>query len=68
MAHGAAPLPELVHLVAAELVSEVCSVYATRPGEILELAATEGLNPTRSAAPGCGWARGSSACAPPPAR
>ena len=45
MAHGAAPLPELVRLVAAELVSEVCSVYAARPGEILELAATEGLNP-----------------------
>jgi phosphotransferase system, enzyme I, PtsP len=45
MAHGSAPLQELVHLVAAELVSEVCSVYAARPGEILELAATEGLNP-----------------------
>ncbi|HEY2621393.1 MAG TPA: putative PEP-binding protein [Acetobacteraceae bacterium] len=45
MAHGFAPLQELVHLVAAELVSEVCSVYAARPGEILELAATEGLNP-----------------------
>ena len=46
MAHGTAPLPELVHLVAVELVSEVCSVYAARPGEILELVATEGLNPT----------------------
>ena len=45
MAHGTAPLQELVHLVAAELVSEVCSVYAARPGEILELVATEGLNP-----------------------
>jgi phosphotransferase system, enzyme I, PtsP len=44
LAHGSAPLQELVHLVAAELVSEVCSVYATRPGEILELVATEGLN------------------------
>ena len=44
-AHGAAPLSELVRLVAAELVSEVCSVYVQRPGEILELAATEGLNP-----------------------
>ena len=44
MAHGEAPLQELVHLVAAELVSEVCSVYASRPGEILELVATEGLN------------------------
>ena len=40
-----APLPDLVRLVAAELVSEVCSVYAARPGDILELAATEGLNP-----------------------
>jgi phosphotransferase system enzyme I (PtsP) len=45
MARGSAPLPELVHLVAAELVTEVCSVYAARPGEILELTATEGLNP-----------------------
>src|SRR6185437_3247076 len=45
MAHDAAPLQELVLLVAAELVSEVCSVYAARPGEILELVATEGLNP-----------------------
>jgi phosphotransferase system, enzyme I, PtsP len=44
MAHGSAPLPDLVRLVAAELVSEVCSVYAARPGEILELVATEGLN------------------------
>jgi phosphotransferase system, enzyme I, PtsP len=44
LAHGSAPLQELVHLVAAELVSEVCSVYAARPGEILELTATEGLN------------------------
>src|SRR5579864_3183638 len=45
MAHGSAPLPDLVHLVAAELVSEVCSIYAGRPGEILELVATHGLNP-----------------------
>src|ERR1700679_1303427 len=44
MARGTAPLPDLVRLVAAELVSEVCSVYATRAGEILELVATEGLN------------------------
>jgi phosphotransferase system enzyme I (PtsP) len=46
MARGAAPLPELVRLVAGELVSEVCSVYAMRPGDILELAATEGLQAT----------------------
>jgi len=45
MARGAAPTPELVRLVAAELVSEVCSVYVMRPGEMLELAATEGLRP-----------------------
>ena len=32
MAHGSVPLPDLVRLVAGELVSEVCSVYATRPG------------------------------------
>lgn len=43
MAHGTASLPELVRLVAAELVSEVCSIYVLRPGDILELAATEGL-------------------------
>jgi phosphotransferase system enzyme I (PtsP) len=45
MAHGSAPLDDLVRLVAAELVSEVCSIYAARPGEILELRATQGLNP-----------------------
>ena len=43
MARGAGSLPELVRLVAGELVSEVCSVYALRPGDILELTATEGL-------------------------
>ncbi len=43
MARGAGSLPELVRLVAGELVSEVCSIYALRPGDILELMATEGL-------------------------
>src|SRR6202790_4269717 len=43
-AHGAAPLSDLVRLVASEVVSEVCSVYVRRPGDLLELAATEGLN------------------------
>jgi phosphotransferase system enzyme I (PtsP) len=38
-----ARLNALVRLVAAELVTEVCSIYVMRPGEILELAATEGL-------------------------
>ena len=44
-ATGAAPLSDLVRLVSAELVSEVCSVYVHRPGDLLELAATQGLNP-----------------------
>ena len=43
MARGAGSLPEVVRLVAGELVSEVCSVYALRAGDILELTATEGL-------------------------
>ena len=46
MAHGEAPLAQLVSLVAAELVSEVCSIYVHRPGDLLELAATEGLRAT----------------------
>lgn len=46
MAAGAAPLPEVARLVSGELVTEVCSVYALRPGDILELAATHGLNPS----------------------
>jgi len=45
LAHGSAPLQEVVHLMAVELVSEACSVFVTRPGEILELVATDGLNP-----------------------
>jgi phosphotransferase system enzyme I (PtsP) len=44
-AQGSAPLSALVRLVASELGSEVCSVYVQRPGDILELTATEGLNP-----------------------
>ena len=40
---GVAPMSELVRMVAAELVSEVCSIYVARPGDILELFATEGL-------------------------
>jgi phosphotransferase system enzyme I (PtsP) len=43
MARGEAPLLELVKLVSAELMSDVCSIYAMRPGDILELAATQGL-------------------------
>ncbi|HEY5299943.1 MAG TPA: putative PEP-binding protein [Acetobacteraceae bacterium] len=45
MAHGAAPMSDLVELMASELVAEVCSAYVRRPGDILELAATHGLNP-----------------------
>jgi phosphotransferase system enzyme I (PtsP) len=45
MAHGPAPLTEIVRLVAAELVAEVCSIYAMKPGDVLELAATVGLQP-----------------------
>ena len=37
-------LDEMVHLVASELVAEVCSVYAILPGDLLELVATEGLS------------------------
>lgn len=40
-----ARLDQVVRLIAAEMVAEVCSVYMVRAGEILELFATEGLNP-----------------------
>ena len=36
-------LVEIAGLVAGELVAEVCSVYAMRPGDLLELTATHGL-------------------------
>jgi phosphotransferase system enzyme I (PtsP) len=45
MAAGEVQLPAIVALVAGELVAEVCSAYALRTGEILELRATHGLNP-----------------------
>ena len=38
-------LEKLVGLIARELQAEVCSVYVMRAGEVLELFATEGLNP-----------------------
>ena len=44
MARGAAPLSDVTRLVAREMVAEVASVYVSRPGDLLELAATEGLN------------------------
>ena len=45
MATGAAPLADVVRLVAAELVAEVCSIYVLRSGDTLELIATHGLRP-----------------------
>ncbi len=45
MAAGAAPLADVVRLVAAEMVAEVCSLYALRSGDVLELIATYGLRP-----------------------
>ena len=44
-ADNAATLATLTQMVAGELVAEVCSVYALRPGDILELFSTYGLNP-----------------------
>lgn len=40
-----ARLDRIVRLIAANLVAEVCSVYALRAGDVLELFATEGLSP-----------------------
>ena len=36
-------LDKTVTLIAANMVAEVCSIYVMRPGNILELYATEGL-------------------------
>jgi phosphotransferase system enzyme I (PtsP) len=36
-------LDAIVRMIAADMVAEVCSCYVMRPGEVLELAATEGL-------------------------
>ncbi|OAN45361.1 phosphoenolpyruvate--protein phosphotransferase [Magnetospirillum moscoviense] len=36
-------LEKVVHLIAADMVAEVCSCYVMRAGEVLELFATEGL-------------------------
>ena len=38
-------LNQIVRVIAAGMVAEVCSVYVMRPGEVLELFATEGLKP-----------------------
>ena len=37
-------LNKIVSVIAADMVTEVCSVYVIRPGEVLELFATKGLN------------------------
>jgi phosphotransferase system enzyme I (PtsP) len=44
LASGAASLPDIASLVAKELPADACAIYVTRAGEILELAATYGLN------------------------
>lgn len=36
-------LDSIVRLIAADMVAEVCSLYVMRPGEVLELFATQGL-------------------------
>ncbi len=38
-------LDQVVKIIAGNMVAEVCSVYLLRAGEVLELFATEGLNP-----------------------
>jgi phosphotransferase system, enzyme I, PtsP len=37
-------LNKITMLIAANMVAEVCSIYVMRPGNVLELYATEGLN------------------------
>ncbi len=39
-------LDKLVTVIASNMVAEVCSIYLRRAGKVLELFATEGLNPT----------------------
>ncbi|MBW4021690.1 MAG: phosphoenolpyruvate--protein phosphotransferase [Proteobacteria bacterium] len=43
LALGDTPLPKLIELVATEMATEVCALYVMRTGEVLELAATCGL-------------------------
>jgi phosphotransferase system enzyme I (PtsP) len=44
LASGAASLPDIAGLVAQELPADASVIYIARPGELLELAATYGLN------------------------
>jgi phosphotransferase system enzyme I (PtsP) len=39
-------LDKLVGVIASNMVAEVCSIYLRRAGKVLELFATEGLNPS----------------------
>src|SRR6202789_1576329 len=39
-------LDKLVAVIASNMVAEVCSIYLRRAGKMLELFATEGLNPS----------------------
>ncbi len=41
-----ARLDQVAHLIAQNMVAEVCSIYLMRPGDDLELYATEGLKPS----------------------
>ena len=47
---GTAPaqerLDDIVKIIAADMVAEVCSVYVRRGGDVLELFATQGLEPS----------------------
>ncbi len=45
LAAGDWSLPELTRLIAREMAADVCSIYITRPGEMLELVASFGLKP-----------------------
>lgn len=38
-------LDKIVAIIAADMVAEVCSIYVRRPGDVLELFATQGLKP-----------------------
>jgi phosphotransferase system, enzyme I, PtsP len=40
---GQERLNQTVRIIAADMVAEVCSIYMMRPGEVLELFATQGL-------------------------
>ncbi|HEY9078787.1 phosphoenolpyruvate--protein phosphotransferase [Magnetovibrio sp.] len=39
-------LDKITSIIAADLVTEVCSIYVRRPGDVLELFSTRGLSPS----------------------